>query len=42
VKPILSIEKLSFYYSPNKPLLKDINFELKEGEKVALLSNNGS
>jgi cobalt/nickel transport system ATP-binding protein len=42
VKPILSLEKLSFHYSPNKPLLKEINFELKEGEKVALLGNNGS
>jgi ABC-type bacteriocin/lantibiotic exporter with double-glycine peptidase domain len=42
VKPILNLEKLSFHYSPNKPLLKEINFELKEGEKVALLGNNGS
>ena len=42
MKPILSLQNPSFYYSPEKPLLKAINFELKEGEKVAFLGNNGS
>ena len=39
---VLTLEQLCFHYSPNKPLLKNINFELKESEKVALLGNNGS
>ncbi len=42
MKTLLLLEKLSFYYAQNKPLLKEINFELKQGEKVALLGNNGS
>lgn len=38
----LVLEKLSFYYSSSQPLLKEIDFELKQGDKVALLGNNGS
>jgi len=39
--PILTLEKLSFHYDPNKPLLVDVNFQLNQGDKVALIGNNG-
>lgn len=39
---ILTLKNLCFSYFPNKPLLQQIDFELKQGEKVALLGNNGS
>jgi cobalt/nickel transport system ATP-binding protein len=42
VNIFLVLEKLSFYYSSSQPLLKEIDFELKQGDKVALLGNNGS
>jgi len=39
---ILTLQEIHFSYSPNKPLLTNLNFELKESEKIALLGNNGS
>lgn len=38
----LSVNQLHFSYSANKPLLKDINFQLKKGSVGALLGASGS
>ncbi|MEY3220973.1 MAG: hypothetical protein RIT27_2330 [Pseudomonadota bacterium] len=41
-RPILILEQLSFHYDTNKPLLVNLNFQLNQGEKVALRGHNGS
>lgn len=41
INSILKLEQLSFHYDPNKPLLVDVNIQLNQGEKVALIGNNG-
>jgi ATP-binding cassette subfamily B protein len=38
----LSVEHVSFEYKPNAPVLQDISFEVKRGEKVALVGATGS
>ena len=38
----LSIEHIVFGYYSNKPVLKNITFEVKPGQKVALVGYNGS
>lgn len=39
---ILKVEKYNFSYDSKMPLLKSIEFVLKDGEKVALLGANGT
>lgn len=39
---ILEVDSLSFSYHKNQNLLKDISFEVFEGEKIAILGKNGS
>lgn len=38
----LKIEKGSFYYKRNTPIFDDINFEVNEGEILAILGPNGA
>lgn len=38
----LSVEHLSFEYKPNAPVLQDISFAVRRGEKVALVGATGS
>ncbi|KLO21473.1 ABC transporter [Marinitoga sp. 1197] len=39
---VLEIKNLSFGYNEKKLLLKNINFEINEGEKITILGKNGS
>ena len=39
---ILSLANVSFSYQQDKPILKNINFDLNKGEIVSLLGNNGA
>ncbi len=38
----LKVEKGSFYYKKNAPIFENINFEVKEGEILAILGPNGA
>ncbi len=38
----LSVEKGSFYYKKNVPIFENINFEVNEGEILAILGPNGA
>ena len=38
----ISIKDLSFYYNEDKEVLKDISFDIKSGEKVAIIGASGS
>lgn len=37
----LRVDRLSFAYGADRPLLRDLTFSLKRGEKVALIGENG-
>jgi ATP-binding cassette subfamily F protein 3 len=39
---ILRFEDVSFWYSENKPLLKEANFVLRKGAKLTLMGQNGA
>lgn len=38
----ISFEKVNFAYNPDEPILKDINFKISPGEKVALVGATGA
>lgn len=38
----ISIKNLSFSYNENKQTLKDISFDIKAGEKIAIIGSSGS
>ena len=38
----ISIKNLSFSYNKNKQTLKDISFDIKAGEKIAIIGSSGS
>ncbi len=39
---ILRFEGVSFEYSPNKPILDEVTFSLREGNKVTIMGQNGA
>ena len=41
-KLILRVENLGFSYEPDKPVLRDISFDVHEGEMVAIAGANGA
>lgn len=42
VKGNVTFENIKFGYSDDKPLIKDISFEVKEGQKVAIVGATGA
>jgi len=38
---MLSVHTISFQYQPNKPILKDISFQLKKGEHLCVMGESG-
>lgn len=38
----VSVEQLEFSYVPGRPVLRDINLEIKPGQRIALVGYNGS
>jgi ATPase subunit of ABC transporter with duplicated ATPase domains len=40
--PLLSITDGEFYYSPDKPLYKDINFGVDMDSRIAIVGANGA
>lgn len=42
VSPLVAFENVSFHYSDGPDVLKDINLEIRPGERVALLGPNGA
>lgn len=38
----ISVQNLSFYYNEDKEILKNISFDIKSGEKVAIIGASGS
>ncbi|WP_241685581.1 ABC transporter ATP-binding protein [Fervidobacterium changbaicum] len=41
-EPILKVENLNFAYEKNKPVLRNINLEIKEGEMISIVGKNGA
>lgn len=39
---IVSFEKVSFEYGPNKPILEEVDFSVREGTKVTVMGQNGA
>ncbi|MFC4810813.1 ABC transporter ATP-binding protein [Paenibacillus sp. GCM10023250] len=42
MKPVLEVKGLTGGYSPRRPVLHDLNFEVAEGEMVGLIGLNGA
>ena len=42
IRESVRFENVCFHYSPNKPILKDVSFEVKAGEHVGLVGHTGS
>lgn len=39
---LLRLEQLHFAYQENRPILKNINFEINQGERIAIVGKNGA
>ena len=39
---VLRFEGVSFEYGPNKPILEEVDFSLREGSKVTIMGQNGA
>lgn len=40
--PLLQLDNVSFGYSPDKPLLRNINFDVTQQSRIAIVGSNGS
>jgi len=38
----IEVKNLNFHYIENKPILKDINLEIKKGQKIGIIGESGS
>ncbi|MBL7684636.1 MAG: ABC-F family ATP-binding cassette domain-containing protein [Deltaproteobacteria bacterium] len=38
---LLRVDHLSFHYDPELPLIQNLNFQLKKGDRVAIIGKNG-
>ena len=41
-KGAISFNKVSFHYRPDRPIVKDLSFEIRAGEKVAIVGASGA
>jgi energy-coupling factor transporter ATP-binding protein EcfA2 len=41
-EPVLTVKDLNFSYVPGRPVLKNLNFQIRQGEFVAIIGANGS
>lgn len=39
---ILKFDQVSFRYGPNKPILNEVSFSIRQGMKVTLMGQNGA
>lgn len=39
---LLTVEQLHFAYQESRPILKNINFEINQGERIAIVGKNGA
>ena len=39
---VIDLDRVSFGYDPGRPILKELSFQLRRGEKVGLVGYNGS
>ena len=39
---IVRFEKVSFEWSPNKPILEEVDFSIRRGAKLTLMGQNGA
>lgn len=42
IKGDITFKNVNFEYEPNKPILKDINFEIKAGEMIGVVGHTGA
>ncbi len=42
IRGSIRFDHVYFHYSPNKPILKDVSFEIKEGDNVGVVGHTGS
>ncbi|WKD57234.1 Putative multidrug export ATP-binding/permease protein [Corynebacterium capitovis DSM 44611] len=40
-EPVIGFEHVTFEYSPGEPVLRDVTFRAREGEKIALVGESG-
>ena len=40
--PILTLEHVDYHYDESRPILKDVNFEIRRGEMVSIIGRNGA
>lgn len=41
-KPVIEVEKLTYAYADGRAVLRDVNFQVNEGEFITLMGRNGS
>ncbi|SFG31959.1 ABC transporter ATP-binding protein [Sporolactobacillus nakayamae] len=41
-QPILNVSHVNFHYEPDRPILEDVRFSVRKGERIALVGKNGA